>query len=70
MKVKDLSVDDLKTLIGEVVEEKLKEVLGDPDSGLELRPEIAERLKKSLEAIKCGEKGTPMEEVARRLGIK
>lgn len=69
MKVGDLSLDDLKALVDEVVEEKLKEVLGDPDWGLELRPEIAERLQKSLAAMEHGQKGIPLEEMARRLGI-
>lgn len=69
MRVRDLSVEDLKALIGEVVEEKLKEVLGDPDWGQELRPEIVERLRKSLAAMEQGEKGIPLEEVAKRLGF-
>jgi len=51
MKVKDLTTDDLRALIADVVEEKLKEPLGDPDWGLELRPEVAERLRKSLAAM-------------------
>jgi len=40
--VKDLSIDDLEHLI----EQKVLEMLGDPDSGLELREEF----KKELEA--------------------
>ena len=69
MKVKDLTTDDLRALIADVVEEKLKELLGDPDWGLELRPEVAERLRKSLAAIERGEETRPLEEVAKRLGI-
>ena len=34
--VKDLSTEELKALIGEVVEEKLREVLADPDAGFSL----------------------------------
>ena len=40
MKVKDLSVEQLRSLVQEAVEEKLKEMLGDPDVGLELREEV------------------------------
>ena len=47
--VKDLSVEDLKALIGEVVEEKFREILVDPDAGFALRPEIQERLRRDLE---------------------
>ncbi|MDP2936900.1 MAG: hypothetical protein Q8O86_10470 [Dehalococcoidia bacterium] len=59
MRVRDLSVEDLKALIGEVVEEKLKEVLGDPDWGQELRPEIVERLRKSLAAMSTSDPHSP-----------
>lgn len=32
--VKDLSVEQLRSLIGDVIEEKLRELLSDPDEGL------------------------------------
>ena len=51
MKVKELSVEQLKALIQEAVEEKLQEVLGDPDQGLELKEDIKKRLKHSLAAV-------------------
>ena len=69
MKVKDLSVDQFKALIEEVVEEKLQEILGDPDVGLELRDEVKEKLKQSLAAVKGGQKGIPIEEVANQAGL-
>ena len=51
LKVKDLSMDDLEYLI----EQKLLEMLGDPDSGLELTDEfkkkLMERLKKPSRRI-------------------
>ncbi len=59
MKVKELSVEQLKTLIQEAVEEKLQEVLGDPDQGLELRGDIKERLRRSLATVESGEEGIP-----------
>jgi len=43
--VKDLSIDELEYLI----EQKILEVLGDPDSGLELKPEFKRELKRRLE---------------------
>ena len=69
MKVKDMSVDQFKALIEEVVEEKLQEMLGDPDVGLELRDEVKEKLKQSLAAVKGGQKGIPIEEVANQAGL-
>ena len=69
MKVNELTVEEFKTLIQEAVEEKLEEMIGDPDQGLELREEIRERLRSSLAAMQGGEKGIPVEQVARRVGL-
>ena len=67
MKVKELSVEQLKALIQEAVEEKLQEILGDPDQGLELKEYIKERLRRSLAAIECGEEGIPHRSPQRHL---
>jgi hypothetical protein len=48
MKVSDLTIDELKKLIREAVDEKFREFLFDPDDGLELRDEVEQRLKASL----------------------
>jgi len=60
-KVEDLSIDELEYLI----ERKILEVLGDPDSGLELREEFKQDLRKRLEnpASKISH-----EEVVRKFG--
>ncbi|MGA2078578.1 MAG: hypothetical protein ABSH52_34240 [Terriglobia bacterium] len=68
--VKDLSVEELKTLIGEVVEEKFREILTDPDAGLALRPEIRERLLRDLEEPQTAGENTPVTELARRRGLE
>jgi hypothetical protein len=69
MKVKELTVEQFKDLVQEAIEEKLADIIGDPDLGLELREEIKERLRNSLAARQRGEKGIPVEEVARRAGL-
>jgi len=69
MKVKELTVEQFKDLVQEAIEEKLEEIVGDPDLGLELREEIKERLRSSLAARQRGEKGIPVEEVARQAGL-
>ena len=43
-KVKDMTVDDLEHLI----EHKFLEILGDPDSGLQLRKEFKTKLEQRL----------------------
>jgi len=67
--VSELSIEELKAIIGDVVEEKLREMLGDPDEGLALRPEIQERLVKSLNQPKKSRRAVSAPEVARRLGL-
>ena len=68
--VKDLSVEELKAVIGEVVEEKLREILSDPDTGLALRPEIRERLLRDLQVPQEEGQNIPAAELARRRGLE
>ena len=70
MKVKELTVEQLKLLIKESVEEKLQEILGDPDQGLEFNEDIVKRLRNSLSAVKKGDQGKPVEQVTKELGIE
>ena len=66
MKVKDLGVDEFKALIYEAVEEKLEEMLGDPDQGLELKEKLKTRLQRSLSTKS---QNVPLEKVAKDLGL-
>ena len=68
--VADLTVDELKTLIREVVVQTLAEMFGDPDEGLELSDNLQLELRKSLAAVKTGGKTIPVREVAERLGLR
>jgi len=43
------------------------EMLGDPDSGLELRQDLRERLERQREAVEQGERGETFAAVAARL---
>lgn len=62
--VAELTVDELKQIIQDAVEQKLSEMLGDPDEGLELREEIEARLRRSSEAERRRAKGIPAQKVA------
>jgi hypothetical protein len=66
-KVAELTVDEFKTLIEEVVEKKLVEMMGDPDEGLELRPEFEQRLRRSLAYVAAGGKTLSLEELTARV---
>ena len=67
MKVKELTVEQLKTLIEDTVEERLQEYLGDPDEGLEIKEEVIQRLKAHKESRKPR---IPMEQIAKKHGIE
>jgi hypothetical protein len=67
--VNELTIDELKALIEEVVEEKLQEMLRDRDEGLSLRPEVEERLVSSLKQAKEPRPTVSVQEVARDLGL-
>jgi len=67
--VGQLSTDELREIIGSVVEQKLKEMLGDPDEGFEIRAEVQNRLLRQKKTVANGERGEELDEVAKRLGI-
>ena len=53
------------------LEQFLEDYYYDPDEGLELRPEVAERLERSVAEHESGTvKAIPIEEVAKKLGLK
>ena len=53
------------------LEQFLEDYYYDPDEGLELRPEVADRLERSVAEHESGKvKGIPIEEVAKKLGLK
>ena len=58
---KDLTLDDLEQFI----EQKILEVLGDPDSGLELKEEFKQELAKRL---KSRSRRIPHHKVAAKIG--
>jgi hypothetical protein len=64
-----MTVAELRDLIGEVVEERLSALLGDPDEGLQLRPEVVERLHEQIASVERGERGVPAEDVFGRLDL-
>lgn len=66
MKVSDLTLDELKELIKGVVDDRLRELLGDPELGLQLGEVVRARLKASL-ASTARISG---EEIADKLGLK
>ena len=68
-KVADLTINEFRELVQEVVIQTLSEMMGDPDEGLELRDDFVEELKQSLANVEAGGKTVPAQKVAERLGL-
>lgn len=66
--ISDLSVDEFKKLIREVVIQTFSEMFGDPDEGLELKDEFKLELQRALATDETG-KTIPAHDVATRLGL-
>ena len=67
--VAEMTADELKRLVGLAVEQKLIELLGDPDEGLVLRESVRKRLLRQKRAVAKGERGELLEDVVRRLKL-
>jgi hypothetical protein len=48
----------------------LRELLGDPDEGLEIRKSVRDRLLRQKKAVAAGERGEPFEDVVQQLGLE
>ena len=68
--VAQMTKEELREMIEAIIEEKLLELLGDPDEGSPIRKTIRQRLLRQKEAVAKGERGEPLEEVIRRLGLE
>lgn len=59
MTVGEMTLSELREMIDFIIEQKLREMLGDPDEGLELREAVVVRLRKQQQdAVTTGERGT------------
>ena len=67
--VAEMTADELKRLVGLAVEEKLIELLGDPDEGAVLLESLRKRLLRQKRAAAKGERGELLEDVVRRLKL-
>jgi hypothetical protein len=68
IKVSQMTIDELREVIGAVVEEKLQALFDDEDD-LELTDELQERLLRQTKEIENGERGEALEDVVARLGL-
>jgi len=66
MNLSNLSSDDFKTLVNGIVDNRLCELLGDPDLGLPLDETIRARLKQSL----ASSERLTGDDIAEKLGLR
>lgn len=67
--VAEMTTRELRDMVGNLIEEKLVEIFGDPDQGLELQDSLRERLLRQKRETAAGEQGKDFNDVARRLGL-
>ncbi len=65
-----MTVRELQQVVEKVVEEKLYELIGDPDQGLELRESVKRRLRRTLRDERKGKRSISAQEAAKRLGLR
>ena len=68
--VGQMTKGELKAMIETVVEQKLLELLGDPDEGMPIRDSVRDRLLRQQQAVAAGERGQAFDDVARRSGAE
>ena len=67
--VAEMSGEELRELVEAAVEQKIVELLGDPDAGLVLRENVRKRLLRQKRVVAKGERGELLETVMRRLKL-
>jgi hypothetical protein len=68
-KVAQMTKEELKEMIGELIEQKFVELIGDPDEGLSIRKSLRDRLLRQKRVVARGERGERLEDVMQRLGL-
>ena len=67
--VADMTTTELRQLLSSVVEEKLVQLLGDPDDGMAVRENVLKRLLRQKRAVEKGDRGESLENVVHRLKL-
>jgi hypothetical protein len=60
---------ELKEIIESTVEQKLLELLGDPDQGLVLKKTVKDRLLRQRKSVASGQRGESLAVIVKRLGL-
>jgi hypothetical protein len=60
---------ELKEIIESTVEQKLLELLADPDQGLILKKTVKNRLRRQRKTVASGQRGESLAVIVKRLGL-
>ena len=67
--VVQVSKRELTSIIANVVEQKLIELIGDPDDGLTMKQNLRKRLLRQKRSVEKGERGTDLSSIRKHLGV-
>ena len=67
--VSRMTPDELREMMASLIEQKLLELLGDPDEDLRIRRSLSNRLLRPKKAVARGQRGEPLDHVVERLGL-
>ncbi|OQW86314.1 MAG: hypothetical protein BWK78_10200 [Thiotrichaceae bacterium IS1] len=67
--VLQMTPEELKDMIEILIEQKLMEMFGNLDDGLELQERVYQRLLRQKRAVLAGERGQPFAEVVQQLNL-
>jgi hypothetical protein len=68
--VAQMTKSELREMIETIIEQKLLELLGDPDEGLPIRKSVRDRPLRQKQAAVEGQLGEPLDDLARQLGLE
>ncbi len=68
-KVAQMTVDELKEIVGAAVEQKLVDLFGDPDAGITMKKSLRQRLTRQRKAVAAGRRGEAFDDVVQRLRL-
>ena len=68
--IAEMTKNELREMIETIIEQKLLELLGDPDEELPIRKSVRDRLLRQKKAVAKGERGESFEDTIQRLGLE
>ena len=68
--IANMTKKEFTEIISQVVEQKLIEILGDPEEGKILKENVRKRLIRQKKSVTAGERGEDIHHVISRLGLQ